>query len=120
MIVLNVNRLSLSFGTNEIFSDVTFSLNENDRLGVIGVNGCGKSTLFKAILGEYTADEGEVFIAKETSLGVLRQDGAFADFNPDDRSMSALEVMYTSFPELIEAEKRLSELEYILGPEVTA
>ena len=57
MTVISVNNISLAFGTNEILRDISFSLNENDKLGIIGVNGCGKSTLFKLILGEYEADE---------------------------------------------------------------
>ncbi|MBQ8140135.1 MAG: ABC-F family ATP-binding cassette domain-containing protein [Clostridia bacterium] len=114
MIAISINRLGLSFGSNEIFKDVSFALNEGDRLGIIGVNGCGKSTLFKLITGEYSADEGSVFIAKDKSVGILRQDEIFSDFSCDEK-LSALEVMYLSFPHLIEAEKRLKSLEEILG-----
>ena len=60
MICLNIERLSFSFGTKRILNNATFSLDETDKLGIIGVNGCGKSTLFKIILGEndvFTLDE---------------------------------------------------------------
>ena len=90
MIAISVNKLALSFGTNEIFRDVSFALNEGDRLGIIGVNGCGKSTLFKLILGELSADEGNVFISKDKSVGVLRQDGAFSTEITNDERLSAL------------------------------
>ncbi|MBO5416667.1 MAG: ABC-F family ATP-binding cassette domain-containing protein [Clostridia bacterium] len=115
MIAISVNKLALSFGTNEIFRDVSFALNEGDRLGIIGVNGCGKSTLFKLILGELSADEGNVFISKDKSVGVLRQDGAFSTEITNDERLSALEVMYLSFPELIAAEQKLKRLEGILA-----
>ncbi len=115
MIVINVSKLSFSFGVNEIFSDVTFALNEGEHLGIVGVNGCGKSTLFKLITGEYTADSGDVFISKDKTLGILRQDGAFEDFCEDSATLSALEVMYLSFPELIEMEKKLKMLEAVLS-----
>ncbi len=115
MIVINVSKLSFSFGVKEIFSDVTFALNEGEHLGIIGVNGCGKSTLFKLITGEYTADSGDIFISKGTTLGILRQDGAFEDFTDNSSSLTALEVMYLSFQELIDIEKRLKTLETMLS-----
>ena len=83
MIAISINRLGLSFGTNEIFRDISFALNEGDRLGIIGVNGCGKSSLFKIIMGEYTPDEGSIFIAKDKSVGILRQDGISLDIDCD-------------------------------------
>ena len=107
MIALSVNKLSLSFGSDELFSGISFALDEGDRLGIIGVNGCGKSTLFKLILGEYEADEGNVFIAKDKTVGILKQDGAFLDFEGQNEDMSAIEVMYHARPELLEMEARL-------------
>ena len=110
MIVLNVDHLSLSFGITPILRDVTFALNEGDRLGIIGTNGCGKSTLFRLILGELPPDNGNVYIAKSKTVGILRQDDAFQDFSGADGAATALEVMYRSFPELLETEARLQEL----------
>ena len=111
MIILNINNLSVSFGTRPILEEVTFALNEGDRLGIVGVNGCGKSTLFRAILGELTPDGGSVYISKNTSVGILRQNDALSAFEGVDGDATALEVMYLSFPELLAAEARLSELE---------
>ena len=76
MTVLSTHSLSLSFGDKEILKDISFSLNEGDRLGVVGVNGAGKTTLFRLLTGEYTSTSGEVFLAKERTVGVLRQDEA--------------------------------------------
>ena len=114
MIVLNVSNLSLSFGTKPILEGVTFALDEGDRLGIVGVNGCGKSTLFRMILGEEEPDEGSVYLSKNKTVGILRQNDAFCDFEGEDGEASALEVMYHSFPELLSMEERLSELETLL------
>ena len=115
MIALSVNKLSLSFGGDELLGGVSFALNEGDRLGIIGVNGCGKSTLFKMILGECEPDEGNVFIAKDKTVGILRQDGAFLEFSEESAELSAIEVMYHAHPELLAMEARLKYLEDALA-----
>lgn len=117
MLALTVESLSLSFGIKRVLCDVSFSLEENDRLGVIGVNGSGKSTLFKLLLGELSADSGAVYISKGKSVGILRQDDAVTAFSEQEKEMSAIEVMYNSFPELLLAEERLKSLEEILKKE---
>ena len=115
MLAISVNSLCLSFGDRVILDSVSFSLEENDKLGIIGVNGSGKTSLFKLITGEYTPDEGEVYISKGKSVGVLSQYGAFSseegDYSDDD---SALTHMYLAFDRLLADEKRLYELEALL------
>ena len=115
MIAISTENLSLSFGTTPILTGVSFALDEGDRVGVIGENGCGKSTLFKLLLGELEADEGRVYISKGKSVGILRQDDAFADFSGESGDSTALEIMYRSFPELLNMESRLTELEAALA-----
>ena len=68
MIAITVDGISLSFGTTQILESVSFSLDETDRLGVIGVNGSGKSTLFKIITGELEASSGNVYIYRRERL----------------------------------------------------
>ena len=114
MIAISTENLSLSFGTKVILEGVTFSADETDRIGIVGVNGCGKSTLFKLILGEYEADTGTIYRSKDKTLGILRQDDAFVEFEGEDGEATCLEVMYRSFPELLLLEQRLSELESML------
>ena len=114
MIVIGADNLSLSFGTKKILEGVSFALNEDDRLGIVGVNGCGKSTLFRLLLGEYEPDTGAVYRSKDTTVGVLRQDDAFAAFEGEEGEATCLEVMIHAFPELLSMERRLSALEEVL------
>ena len=112
MTVLSASGVTLSFGVRKILDRVSFSLEENDKLGVIGVNGCGKSTLFKILTGELSPDEGSVFIGGGKTVGVLKQDDAFeAD---DIAGDSALEQMIAAFPELLLKEQALAEMEVSL------
>ena len=78
MTVLSASGLTLSFGDEVIFRDVSFSVNEGDRLGIIGSNGAGKTSLFRVLLGEYEPDTGSVFLAKELTVGYLSQATALA------------------------------------------
>ena len=108
MIAISVNDLSLSYGTTPILEKISFSLEENDKLGIIGVNGCGKSTLFRLILGEQEPTEGNVYLSKGKTVGILTQDGAF---DCQDGEQTVLERMYQAFPHLLRAEERLAALE---------
>ena len=109
MTAISVNNLSFSFGITPVLKNVSFSLEDGDKMGIIGVNGCGKSTLLGLILGRLEPDEGNVYISKEKTVGVLTQDGAF-EIN-ELCGNSALEQMYAAFPELLRLEARLSALE---------
>ena len=109
MLAITVNELGMSFGAVDLFKKISFALEENDKLGIIGTNGCGKSTLFKIILGEAEATSGNVFIAKNKTIGILTQDCAFEVSNLTGRT--ALEQMYAAFPELLRMEEKLTLLE---------
>ena len=71
MQILNVQQLKKEFGDDILFEDVSFSLNDNDRLALIGPNGNGKSTLIKIILNEVDKTSGEVVLAKGTTISYL-------------------------------------------------
>ena len=112
MIILSVTDLTLRFGTTTILENVSFSLDERDKLGIIGVNGSGKSSLFKMITGEYEPTEGEVYLSKGKTIGILTQEGAFAEVSEDGTGEeSALQHMYHAFPHLLRDEARLAQLE---------
>ena len=110
MTILSVDDLGLSFGTDVILEHISFSLDENDKLGIIGVNGSGKSSLFRMITGTYEPTEGKVYISKDKTLGILTQDGAFER----EGDGTAISLMYHAFPHLLAAERRLLELESAL------
>ena len=53
MVILTADKISKSFGGEELFADVTFEIKDNDKIGLIGPNGAGKTTLFKILTGQY-------------------------------------------------------------------
>ena len=71
--MLTVHQLTKSFSLKSLFSNITFSLNPGDRVGLVGPNGSGKTTLLRIIAGEETADSGHVTLAPATRLGYLTQ-----------------------------------------------
>lgn len=73
MAVLDVQNLSLSFGENVLFDKVSFDIKEKEKVGLIGCNGAGKTSLFKIITGEYSADSGNCFISKNAKVGYMQQ-----------------------------------------------
>ena len=116
MIAINVSDLTLRFGTTSVLERVSFALEENDKLGIIGANGSGKTSLFKLITGEYESESGEVYISKGKTVGILSQYGAFdADDSVGYEGNTAIDHMLAAFPALLAAEKRLSELELLLS-----
>jgi ATP-binding cassette subfamily F protein 3 len=73
MAVLTVSNLGKSFGAEEIFSDISFSVSKNARIGLVGPNGVGKTTLLRILIGEENATEGKLQFAKGIRLGYLPQ-----------------------------------------------
>ncbi len=75
MIILALQDVRKSFGTHEVLKSVSFTLQEGERMGMVGVNGSGKSTLMKIIAGIETADSGSVSVQKGLRIGYLAQQG---------------------------------------------
>ena len=71
--LLACQNISKAFGTKEILHDVNFHINEKEKIAIVGINGSGKTTLLKIIMGEETPDNGQVIIAKDTTIGYLSQ-----------------------------------------------
>ncbi len=115
MIVLSTTDLTLRFGTVSVLEKVSFSVDERDKLGIIGVNGCGKSSLFKLLTGEYEPTEGSVFLSKGKTLGILTQEAAFdEDSEVGTGEESALEHMVHAFPGLLRDEAELEAMQHQL------
>ena len=105
MIILSCKDICKSYGIRDVLKDITFSINEGDKVGIIGANGEGKSTLFKIITKEISQDSGEIFIDKNKTLGYLSQNLAL------DSDKNIYEETLSVFDELLNIEERLSSLE---------
>ena len=112
MIALSTESVSLAYGTDVILKDISFAVNDGDRVGIIGVNGAGKTSLFRIIAGVNEPDSGAVYIQKGHTVGMLEQ-------NPDLTALpgevTCLEYMYTAFPELLELESAITRTETLLA-----
>lgn len=105
MIVLSCNKVHKSYGIDTILKDITFSINEGDKIGLVGSNGAGKSTLFKILTGNLEHDGGDIFIDKGKRLGYLSQNLSLESTN------TIYEEMLTVFNELIRLENKIKKLE---------
>lgn len=79
MNILNIEHISKTFGDKTIFDDISLGVHQGDKIGVLGVNGTGKSTLLKIIAGQETADEGEVIFGRGIRTAFLPQNPEFPD-----------------------------------------
>ena len=105
MIILSCKDICKSYGIRDVLKNITFSINEGDKVGIIGANGEGKSTLFKIITKEISQDSGEIFIDKNKTLGYLSQNLAL------NSNKNIYEETLSVFEELLNIEERLSSLE---------
>jgi ATP-binding cassette subfamily F protein 3 len=106
--MLNIHNLSVSFGGTYLFEEVTFRLGSGDRVGLVGKNGAGKSTMLKILAGDFKPDSGQIATEKEVKMGFLRQD---IDF---DHGRTVLEEAYEAFTEIKAVEKKLEKINYQL------
>ncbi|MCL1854154.1 MAG: ABC-F family ATP-binding cassette domain-containing protein [Clostridia bacterium] len=105
MILISMQNIQKSYGTHQVLRDVTFSLQKGEKMGLVGVNGGGKTTLLRLITGEEKPDAGAVHIGKELRIGYLAQLG---DLNPSD---TVWEALLRVFHPVIALESRLREIE---------
>ena len=106
--MLNIHNLSVSFGGTFLFEEVTFRLGSGDRVGLVGKNGAGKSTMLKILAGDFKPDSGQIATEKEVKIGFLRQD---IDF---EHGRTVLEEAYEAFTEIKLVEKKLEEVNHLL------
>ena len=102
--MLNIHNLSVSFGGTYLFEEVTFRLGSGDRVGLVGKNGAGKSTMLKVLAGDIKPDSGSIATEKEIKMGFLRQD---IDF---EVGRTVLEEAYQAFADIKFVEKKLEEI----------
>ena len=100
-----LQNVTFEFGARIIVRDATWHIQPNERIGLIGYNGTGKSTLLKLFAGEYAPSEGTVERSRSTTIGYLHQDLLSFDTNG-----SILEVAMTAFERVLKLEKEIEEL----------
>ncbi|MGO8796371.1 MAG: ABC-F family ATP-binding cassette domain-containing protein [Candidatus Sulfotelmatobacter sp.] len=86
--IINAQGISKSFGASPLFQNISFTVSEGDRIGLIGPNGSGKSTLLRTLAGEVTPDSGEIAVRKRIRLSYVEQD---SKFRPGDTVRSVAE-----------------------------
>ena len=105
MIDLSVSNLVKSFTIGEsILNGVTFHINQGERVGLLGKNGCGKSTLFKILTGEYDYDEGEISIASGRRIGLISQIPVYPE------GYTVEQVLDTAFQRVHKIQQEMGEL----------
>lgn len=107
--MLNIHNLSVSFGGEYLFEEISFRLNAGNRVGLVGKNGAGKSTLLKLLSKDMALDTGTIAIEKDIKIGFLRQDIEF------QLGRTVLEEAYQAFEEIKKLESRIDEINHQLA-----
>jgi len=105
MLDIGLKNIKKSFGAHIVLTDVSFDIIENDRIGLIGRNGTGKTTIFNLIMGNEDYDEGLLSIRKNVKVSCLDQSIIFPDY------FTVNDVLENAFEEIVEIKSELSELE---------
>lgn len=100
MAILNIQNLTLSFGEHTLFENVSFEMGNKDKVGLVGANGAGKTSLFKALTGEYNPESGGAFIGKNVKLGYMEQ-------HTCSDNKTVYEELISVFSDLTELESQL-------------
>ncbi len=116
MIMLSCNNVTKSFGVETILEDISFSISEGDKVGIVGVNGTGKTTLFKIITGIYGYDSGEIYTSKDCRMGYLEQNTNFhSDKTIYEEVLKVFSDLIASEIELRDMEHKIAELSKLEG-----
>lgn len=107
--MLNIHDLSVSFNGDYLFESVTFRLNPGDRVGLVGKNGAGKSTMLKILSKEVEPDSGSIASDKEIKIGFLKQDIDFV------QGRTVLEEAYQAFEEILSVQNQIDEINHQLA-----
>jgi ATP-binding cassette subfamily F protein 3 len=103
--MISINNLDFHFGSRTLYQDANLHIKPKDQIGLIGLNGTGKSTLLRVLVGEYKPDAGTIQMSRETSLGFLNQ-----DLLSYDTHESILMVAMQAFEEALVLQKKIDEV----------
>ena len=107
--MLNIHNLSVSFQGDYLFQEISFRLGAGDRIGLIGKNGAGKSTMLKIIAGEQEYDSGQIAKDKDLRIGFLKQDIDFV------QGRNVLDEAYQAFEEIKSLEAKMNDINHQLA-----
>ncbi len=102
--LIGASSVSKSFSERLLFENVSFNVEENDKIGFIGANGTGKSTLFKIITGEEDYDSGELFFSKQLNIGYLDQ------YSCSESKLNLYDEMLLAYADVLEIERELNDI----------
>src|SRR5262245_6065048 len=105
IMLAGLQNVTFEFGARILVDDATWHIQPNERIGLIGYNGTGKSTILKLLAGDYQPSKGTVERSRETSIGYLHQD--LLSFDTSD---SILKVAMGAFEKILQLEKEIEEL----------
>ena len=105
MIVLSCSNISKAYGINSILENISFTIENGDKIGLIGLNGSGKTTLFNILAKEISSDSGNIYIQKDLKIGYLKQHTNI------ESELTVFEECLQVFKPLIEMEKDIRQLE---------
>ena len=103
--MISINNLDFHFGSRTLYEDASLHIKPKDKIGLIGLNGTGKSTLLRVLVGEYKPDSGTIQMSRETTLGFLNQD--LLSYQTED---SILLVAMQAFEEALLLQKKIDEV----------
>src|SRR5688572_26075790 len=106
--MISVNSVTVAFGGNNLFENISFLINPKDRIGLAGKNGAGKSTLIKVLSGHQIPTKGEIAMPKSCKVGYLPQDMIH------QHGRSVLDETETAYEEINEVEARIHEINHQL------
>ena len=104
-----INHGSVTLGNNTVLEDINFCVKDNEKIGIVGRNGCGKTTLLKAIVGEYEITSGyeemDIISSEDFNIGYVKQNDGY------NLDMKMIDYIKSSFKDILDIEKKLNTLE---------
>ena len=102
--LITINSGTVYFGANDVFENIDFVVNENEKIALVGRNGCGKTTLLKVLMGEVDLNSGQLIKSNKVKVGYLNQNSLIDCHN------NVRDELLTVYKDLLDKEKRLNEL----------
>ena len=104
MIILSAKDLTKTYGVDVILENVSFHINEGDRVGIVGANGAGKTTLLNILSGRLPAEGGQFYLSQNTTIGYLKQKDNF------NKENTVIEEIHKIFKALEDMEAEMNQM----------